>query len=113
MFGCGPERHTPFFVEASDSYFWGAAFALEKEPWAKITRVAVMTGDASAFRVFKHGTRATLRPSGGRFHGAAHYARGRTTGNLTADFPGRPGVAMVPGPAVLDEFDNPDPPCYR
>jgi hypothetical protein len=113
MFGCGPQPHTPFMAFGADSYFWGLAFAVEKEPWARITRVAVMTGEASAFRVFDHGKRATLRPAGGRFDGAAHFARGHTTGNLTADFPGRSDVPMAPGPAVLDDFDSPDPPCLR
>ncbi|MFN8113540.1 MAG: hypothetical protein U0R51_10110 [Solirubrobacterales bacterium] len=111
LFGCGPEPRTPYLANGSDEFFWGLAFALEKQPWARITRVAVMAGDPSSLRVSENGKRATLRPSGGRFHGVAHFAHRRTTGNLTADFPGRPGVPLVPGPAVLDDFDSPDPPC--
>ena len=111
LLACGPEPMTSLYAESFDHSLLGAAGAVEKHPWARVARIAIMPDEMTRFRVFKHGKRATLRSSGGRFEGVAHYARGRTSGNLTVDLPGRLGLPLVPGDAILDDWNSPGPRC--
>lgn len=113
LFGCGPEPDSYLYVETSGRFFYGGASVFEEHRWARVVRVAQMSGDDAPLRVTANGRRATLRLPGPRFDGVARYAHGRTSGDLEADLPGRGWVPMTPGKAVLDDWDSPGPHCNR
>lgn len=101
LIGCTPEPAVFLAAFDFDDFTIIEGVSSAERPWAKISRVVFSRDEAAIFTVRRHGTRATVAPGGAWFSGVARYADGRTTGDLTANLPGRGPVALTPGKATL------------
>ncbi|MFN8113541.1 MAG: hypothetical protein U0R51_10115 [Solirubrobacterales bacterium] len=110
---CGTDRDTWFFAgRGFGEAPYGASFET-RGGGIHALRLSFSLGSPSSFELSPDERRVLIKPDADYFSGTGRYSKHRLSGDIAADFPGRPDVPMAPATAELGDVDEIAPgPCY-